>query len=59
MLFDTFVKDENFSEFMFEVFVRCEVLQVKKIVEKKVSAWLREGFCSVNEERKVANFFLT
>ena len=39
--------------------MRCEVLQVKKIVEKRVSAWVREGFCSLNEEKKMAYFFLT
>lgn len=57
-LFDMFIKDDHFRELMFEVFIKCEVLQVKKIMEKRVGMWLKEGFCSVNEERKVSQFFI-
>jgi hypothetical protein len=32
VLFDVFIKDENFREFMFEVFVMCDVLHVRKIL---------------------------
>ncbi len=59
VLFDTFIKDEHFREFMYEIFIKCEVLQVKKIVEKRISVWLKEGFCSTNEERKIAQFFIS
>lgn len=29
-LFDTFIKDEHFRELMFEIFIKCEFLPIKR-----------------------------